>query len=318
MIDPLAGHKPRNVAVAYLLWLPSLIGLGGLHRLYTGHRLVGLYLVTFVPVLYIIALIVVSVGNLGNFFNKLLAALILTHLIYYVFYSVSDFFRIRDLVKSFNNPSVRFIGSLELWRKFRENLAEEQKLAHQKLVENLNASRQDVQSQVPTPALQPMSQSSIPDSRPAPRPQALSQRILKLARNRGSRGFTVNDAVIELEFPPEEIRPELGKLMGQDLMESFKDPEGRILYRELSERYVPDSRPGPQPAPRPQALSKRILILARDRGPQGFSINDAVVELDVSVEKIRPALENLMAQNLVECFNGTDGRILYKEFGYVS
>ena len=233
------GHKPRNVAVAYLLWLPSLLGLGGLHRLYTGHKLVGLYLVTFVPVLYIIGLIVVSVGN---FFNKLLAALILTHLIYYVFYSVSDFFRIRDLVKSFNNPSVRFIGSLELWQKFRENLAEKQKFARQKRVEKLlKASRQDVPPQVPTPALQPMSQSSIPDS-----------------------------------------------------------------------------RPGPQPVPRPQALSKRILILARDRGPQGFSINDAVVELDVSVEEIRPELENLMAQNLVECFNGPDGRILYKEFGYVS
>ena len=161
-----------------------------------------------------------------------------------------------------------------------------------------------------------------PDAQPAPRrlqpapPQKalrLDQRILRLARDRGSRGFTFTDAVLELDISTDELRPSLEKLMNQDLIESFTGPEGRVLYRELCERYVPDSRPAPQPAPQPQPLSQRILILARESGQDGFNFNEIVIQLGLPPEDIRPELEKLMGENLIEIFNDEEGRILYRE-----
>ena len=65
-----------------------------------------------------------------------------------------------------------------------------------------------------------------------PPPMALGQSILALARRRGTRGFTVNDAVLELGYSPEEIRPELEHLMQEDCLHVTNDVEGRIIYRE--------------------------------------------------------------------------------------
>ena len=40
--------KPKSVVVAYILWALGLIGIGGLHRLYTGRWITGiLWLLTF-------------------------------------------------------------------------------------------------------------------------------------------------------------------------------------------------------------------------------------------------------------------------------
>lgn len=61
---------------------------------------------------------------------------------------------------------------------------------------------------------------------------ALGQGILALARRRGVRGFTVNDAVLELEHSPETIRLELEKLMKEDCLYVTNDLKGRIIYRE--------------------------------------------------------------------------------------
>ena len=282
--DSALKYLPGKVTVAYFLWIPSIFGLGGLHRFYTRRWRTALVL--------------------------LLAGLFTRSWIHSAIHS--------DGLSSFGYWCIglllgAFFSVLSLYDLFVIPRHVEEYFGERRSAELLKHIQQPS-----SPAPNVSMKRSVPDLLPAPRSQVSSKRIVKLARNRGSRGFTINDAVIELDVSPDEIRPELEKLMEQDLIESFKGPEGRILYRELSERYVPDSRPAPQPAPRPQALSKRILILARDRGPQGFSINDAVVELDVSVEKIRPALENLMEQNLIECFNGPEGRILYKEFGYVS
>ena len=39
-------RQQRGVGVAYLLWLPTLIGLAGLHRFYTGRWISGLLWIT--------------------------------------------------------------------------------------------------------------------------------------------------------------------------------------------------------------------------------------------------------------------------------
>ncbi len=38
----LERRQERNVALAYLLWLPCLVGVSGLHRFYTGRWISGL------------------------------------------------------------------------------------------------------------------------------------------------------------------------------------------------------------------------------------------------------------------------------------
>ncbi|CZE42698.1 NINE protein [Candidatus Synechococcus spongiarum] len=63
-------------------------------------------------------------------------------------------------------------------------------------------------------------------------PMALGQGVLALARHRGVRGFTFNDAVLELGHSPEAIRLELENLMKEDCLHVTNDLEGRIIYRE--------------------------------------------------------------------------------------
>ena len=136
-------QEPRSVGMAYLLWIPSMFGVAGLHRFYTGHWGTGL--------LWLFTGGLCGVG------------------------SVVDLFLIPGQVRSFN------------------------KLAR------------------------------INDHQP---PMALGQSILALARRHGTRGFTVNDAVLELGHSPEEIRPELEHLMQEDCLHVTNDVEGRIIYRE--------------------------------------------------------------------------------------
>ena len=63
--------------------------------------------------------------------------------------------------------------------------------------------------------------------------QPLEQRILVLARQRGVRGFTINDAVLELKNSPDKIYKELELLMKKDCLQVGNDVEGRVIYREL-------------------------------------------------------------------------------------
>ena len=58
------------------------------------------------------------------------------------------------------------------------------------------------------------------------------QRLLALARERGAKGFTFNDAVLDLELPSAVLRPELERLLDQLMLEVGNDSEGRIVYRE--------------------------------------------------------------------------------------
>ena len=58
------------------------------------------------------------------------------------------------------------------------------------------------------------------------------QRLLALARERGAKGFTFNDAVLDLELPSAVLRPELERLLDQLMLEVGNDSEGRVVYRE--------------------------------------------------------------------------------------
>lgn len=135
--DQAPHREPCSVGMAYLLWVPSIVGVAGIHRFYTGHRITGLlYLFTF------------GLCGVGSLVDLLL---------------------IPQQVRSFN----RRLASMDC-------------------------------------------------------PKA----ILALARRRGVRGFTVNDAVLELDHSPEKIRLELETLMQEDCLHVTNDVEGRIIYRE--------------------------------------------------------------------------------------
>lgn len=136
-------HETRRVEVAYLLWIPSLLWVAGLHRFYTGRWKTGL--------LWLFTGGLCGVGSL------------------------IDLFLIPAQVQSFKQL--------------------------------------------------PLAHGNQP-------PPTLDQSILALARRRGVRGFTFNDAVLELGTSPKQIRPELEHLMQEDCLHVTNDAEGRIIYRE--------------------------------------------------------------------------------------
>ena len=136
----LTPQAVRSVGMAYLLWVPSLLGVAGLHRFYTGHWKTGL-----------LWLLTGGICGVGSFL---------------------DLFLIPEQVQLFNR---------------------------------LNAH---------------------------PTIMGTSHAIVALARRCGVRGFTFNDAVLELRQSPETIRPELERLMEENCLLITNDLEGRIIYRE--------------------------------------------------------------------------------------
>ena len=118
---------------------------------------------------------------------------------------------------------------------------------------------------------------------PQPRQTSLEWSILELARKHGERGFTLNDAVVELQLPLREIERELERLQNPPLLllTVENDETGRTVYRE----------PGRQ---RPKSLRQRILEFARARGDQGFTLSDAATQLKFPAEEILPELENFV------------------------
>lgn len=63
---------------------------------------------------------------------------------------------------------------------------------------------------------------------------AIERQLLALARRSGARGFTINDAVLEL--PPGVdstlVREEIQRLLHSELLEVGNDERGRVVYRE--------------------------------------------------------------------------------------
>lgn len=64
----------------------------------------------------------------------------------------------------------------------------------------------------------------------------LDRQLLRLAREVGERGFTVNDALLDLDLPPTmdstSLHQEIEKLLGAHLLDVGNDERGRVVYRE--------------------------------------------------------------------------------------
>lgn len=65
---------------------------------------------------------------------------------------------------------------------------------------------------------------------------AIERQLLALARRSGARGFTLNDAVLELQLPPgvdsTVVRAEIQRLLIGELLDVGNDDRGRVVYRE--------------------------------------------------------------------------------------
>jgi len=64
-----------------------------------------------------------------------------------------------------------------------------------------------------------------------------------------------------------------------------------------------------------EPIDRQLLLLARSKGPAGFSLNDAVLALDPAVElaELRRVLEDLQQHELLLISNDEQGRVIYRE-----
>ncbi len=64
----------------------------------------------------------------------------------------------------------------------------------------------------------------------------IDRQLLRLARQAGEKGFTLNDALIELELPTpfdsQDLQGEIEKLLHVHLLDVGNDERGRVVYRE--------------------------------------------------------------------------------------
>jgi TM2 domain-containing membrane protein YozV len=64
----------------------------------------------------------------------------------------------------------------------------------------------------------------------------VDRQLLRLARDVGERGFTINDALLDLDLPPQmdsqALNQEIDKLLVANLLDVGNDERGRVVYRE--------------------------------------------------------------------------------------
>ncbi|WP_216904619.1 TM2 domain-containing protein [Synechococcus sp. CCY 9618] len=64
----------------------------------------------------------------------------------------------------------------------------------------------------------------------------IERQLLQLARRTGPTGFTLNDALLEMELPPEAnsavVTAEIERLLLDHLLDVGNDERGRVVYRE--------------------------------------------------------------------------------------
>jgi TM2 domain-containing membrane protein YozV len=65
---------------------------------------------------------------------------------------------------------------------------------------------------------------------------SLERQLLLLARRAGPQGFTINDALVELDLPSSigsaEVSAEIVRLLHAELLDVGNDQRGRVVYRE--------------------------------------------------------------------------------------
>jgi TM2 domain-containing membrane protein YozV len=70
----------------------------------------------------------------------------------------------------------------------------------------------------------------------APALPSIEKQLLQLARRVGRDGFTINDALLELNLAPEEssetVRGEIERLLHAGLLDVGNDERGRVIYFE--------------------------------------------------------------------------------------
>ncbi|WP_094559508.1 TM2 domain-containing protein [Synechococcus sp. 8F6] len=67
-------------------------------------------------------------------------------------------------------------------------------------------------------------------------PPSVERQLVQLARRSGEAGFTLNDALLEMDLPlgveSREVREEIERLLHAQLLDVANDPRGRVIYRE--------------------------------------------------------------------------------------
>jgi hypothetical protein len=64
----------------------------------------------------------------------------------------------------------------------------------------------------------------------------VERQLVQLARRCGEAGFTLNDALLEMDLPlgveSREVREEIERLLHAQLLDVANDARGRVIYRE--------------------------------------------------------------------------------------
>lgn len=122
--------------------------------------------------------------------------------------------------------------------------------------------------------------------------------------------------LVDLFLIPEQIRSYNEKVLLFNKLDSVNDRQQSI---NVTVGHINPAAPAidlsaPQRTmPLEQPLGNRILNLARQRDTRGFTVNDAVLELQQSLENICKELESLMEKNCLQVGNDMEGRVLYRE-----
>jgi TM2 domain-containing membrane protein YozV len=101
----------------------------------------------------------------------------------------------------------------------------------------------------------------------------------------------------------------LGQLVDLLLIPSLVEQANQPLLLDQALSRL-EEREGP-------SLERQLLLLARRAGPQGFTINDALVELDlpssIGSAEVSAEIERLLHAELLDVGNDQRGRVVYRE-----
>ena len=101
----------------------------------------------------------------------------------------------------------------------------------------------------------------------------------------------------------------LGQLVDLLLMPSMVQQANQLLLLEQTLSAMPSSVPA--------SIERQLLQLARRAGPEGFTINDAMLELNlpqsIDSDIVTAEIERLLHASLLDVGNDAKGRVIYTE-----